>query len=68
MDYHSGSYHIIFASGIIQAAFNISITDDNILEINETFVVTIDESSLPSGVVVGKQNQTRVIIIDDDSE
>ena len=68
MDYHSGPYHIIITSGITQAAFDISITDDNILEGNENFVVAIDGSSLPLGVVVGGNNQARVIIRDDESK
>ena len=68
MDYHSGPYHFIFTSGITQAVFDISITDDNILEGNENFVVAIDGSSLPLGVVVGENNQARVIIRDDESK
>ena len=48
--------------------FDISITDDRILEGNENFMLTIDSSSLPDDgtVVVGNPGQSTVTIVDDD--
>ena len=47
--------------------FDIPITDDRILEANETLMLTIDSSSLPpSGVSVGTPGQATVTIVDDD--
>ena len=47
VDYHS--YHIKSHSQPEQteASFNVSLTDDNIFESNEDFMITIDPSSLP---------------------
>ena len=45
--------------------FNISIKDDNILEKNENFTLTIN-SSLPTGVMVGNPGQATMTIVDND--
>ena len=50
------------------ASFNVSITDNNILEIDENFELVIDMSSLPIGVTVGIPAQVTVTIVDDDSK
>lgn len=44
------------------------IMDDNIVESDEYFIVTINPSSLPSGVFVGDPGQTMVTIVDEDSK
>ena len=46
--------------------FKVSLNDDDILEENENFVLTINQSSLPSGVAIGKLSQTTVTIMDND--
>ena len=46
--------------------FNIPINDDDILEINENFRLTIEQSSLPTGVFVGSPGQATVTIVDND--
>ena len=48
--------------------FNIPITDDDILEGNENFTLTINPSSLPNSVFVGNPGQATVTIVDDDGE
>ena len=68
MDYDFGSHNVTFTSGMIRVLFNVSITNDNILENEENFIITIDQSSLPNGVSVGNGSQARVEIVDDDSE
>ena len=50
------------------ASFNISITDDNILEDNEDIQIEITNFSLPDRVSVGNPGQATVTIVDNDSE
>ena len=45
--------------------FDIPITDDNVYEGNEDFILTIDSSSLPTGGSVGTPGQATVTIVDD---
>ena len=48
---------------------NILINDDTIFENNETFTLTINNSSLPSCLVtVGDAVEVTVIIVDNDSK
>ena len=67
-DYESGPYIITFVVGATAVSFSISITDDDILEGNETFYLTIDPSSLrdDTNVDVGNIFQVTVIIVEDD--
>ena len=44
------------------------VLDDGLVELDETFDLIIDNSSLPTGVSLGDPCQTRMIILDDDSE
>ena len=46
------------------ATFNISLFVDNILEGTETFLLTIDQTSLQTVII--SDNSTLVMIIDDD--
>ena len=46
--------------------FDIPINDDDILEINENFRLTIEQSSLPTGVTTGSPDQATVTIVDND--
>ena len=46
--------------------FKVSLNDDDILEENETFILTINQSSLPSGVTVSNPSVTTVNIVDND--
>jgi len=63
-DYNFGPYNITIPAGMINASFNISISPDNILEGNELFSLTIDQTSLLTVVI--SDNSTLVMIIDDD--
>ena len=45
MDYTSGPYTVTFPAGQTTATFNIPITDDMILEINEDFIKSKKTSS-----------------------
>ena len=65
-DYGSGPYFIKLTAGKTHFPFKISILDDNRLEENENFFLTIDKSSLPCDITVGNQDQTTVTILEDD--
>ena len=66
MDYTSGPYTVTFPAGQTTATFDVPINDDNILEGNETFMLTIDSSSLPDRVTRGDPGQATVTIVDND--
>ena len=68
MDYGSGTYEVTFTAGTTEALFNVSLTDDNISERNEKFMITIDPSSLPNNVTVGDPDQVIVTIVDNDGK
>ena len=68
VDYNSGPYIVTFPAGVTTASFNISITDDNILENNEDIQVEINVSSLHSTISVSNPGQATVTIVDNDSE
>ena len=65
MDYHSGPYTVKFPTGVATTTFNISINNDNVLEDNENFTLTINSSSLPGNVTVGNPGEATVTIVDD---
>ena len=67
-DYGSGSYMVNFNAGVTRVSFNVSILDNNILENDETFILTIEHSSLPNNVDVGTPNETKITIVDDDGK
>ena len=46
--------------------FNVSILDDNIFEEDESFILTIDPSSLPCSLSVGNHGQATVTILEDE--
>ena len=68
VDYNSGPYSVTFTAGKTSVSFDIALTDDNILEKNEFFNLTIDTSLLPDGFTVGSPGQAIVTIINNDSK
>ena len=66
MDYTSGPYTVTFLAGQTTVPFNIPINDDDILEGNANFMLTVSSSSLPDGVTHGTPSQATVIIMDND--
>ena len=67
MDYTSGPYPVTFPVGQTTATFNIPINDDNIFEIDENFILTINPSLLPTRITtVGNSGQATVTIVDND--
>ena len=66
MDYGSGPYTVRVSAGAVNASFDVKINNDNLLEGNETFNLTINLSSLPDCVNHVNPYQATVIIVDDD--
>ena len=64
----SGPYSVVLPTNMTYATFNISITDDTMFEQNETFMLTIANTGLPSNVTVGYPDQATVTIINDDGK
>ena len=57
---------VIFPAGQTRKSFNVMIIDDKMHERSETFRVTINEISVPHGVVLGSPRSSVVTIIDND--
>ena len=66
MDYTSGPYTVTFPAGETTATFTVPINDDDILEGDENFMLTIDETSLPTNVTRSTPGQTTITIFFDD--
>ena len=66
MDYTSGPYTVTFSAGTTRVPFNVPINDDMILEGNENFILTINETALPSDVTRGNPGRATVTIVDND--
>ena len=66
MDYVGGPYSVSFLAGRTRTVFTISITNDNILEVNETFSLVVNPAVLPSNVA--STDQTIITITDNDSK
>ena len=67
MDYDSGPYTVTFPAGVTSASFSIPINNDTILEGNENFMLTINQT-LPDGVTRGTPSEATVTIVDDDGK
>ena len=66
-DYDTGPYFLTIPAGTTSIAFNTTIiSDDNVLEEDEIFYLTIDSSSLPNDITTGSPLQVTVTIMDDD--
>ena len=68
VDYDSGPYTVTFTAGQTSVPFDVAIIDNNILEANEDFTLTIIQSSLPDGVTRGNPFRATVTILDNDRE
>ena len=67
MDYTSGPYTITIPAGQTTATFDVPINDDDIFEIDENFILTINPSLLPTRIAtVGNSKQATVTIMDND--
>ena len=67
VDYTAGLYNITFSAEDVTTTFNISITDDNLLEAIEEFNLTISSIS-SSRILSGNTEQATVFIVDNDGK
>ena len=65
MDYTPGPYNVTFIAGMISVQVFIPIFEDITIEMDESFILTIDASSLPSNVTLGDPDQATVTIVED---
>ena len=65
-DYISGPFNVTIPAGQTNASFDVTITDDNIYEENEEFILTIDQSSTLNGVLIGSPDTVMIVIADND--
>ena len=65
---YNGLGNITFSAGDVRVMFNVSITDDNILEMIEKFNLTISSTSLPIRIFMGDIQQITVLITDNDGK
>jgi len=63
-DYDSGPYTVTFPTGVISAQFDVPIFDDDILEDDESFTLTISAELLANHITCGTTGETTVIIFD----
>ena len=66
-DYGSGSYQATFTAGETISSFDVPITNDNVVEDDETIGLTIQTTSLPNRVSVTNPSQANIIIMDSTS-
>ena len=66
IDYNSGPYAVKFSAGQTSVPFDIFIIDDDILEGNEIFNLTIKDTLLPNRVIVASPHKATVTIVDND--
>ena len=67
-DYIFRDRDIKFYPGVTKKMFNILIIDDNLVEDNETFILSIDPKSLRAGVISRYPSEIVVTIVDNDGE
>ena len=67
-DYDSGQYNITFAAGVVNISFGIQITDDQVLEQDEFFVLSLHSLFNNNNITVGNVSQAVVIILNTDSK
>ena len=65
-DFNAGPHVVQFAINMTMASFNIPITVENVLEIDENFMFRIDPAMLIPQVFLGNISQASGLIIDDD--
>ena len=61
-------HNIFFPAGVTRVTFNVTIIEDNILERDEFFSLSVDPLTLPDRVTAGNFNDTTITIMNDDSK
>ena len=65
-DYSSGPYNVTIPAGYISFTLSILVIDNNVLEGQKEFYLTINQSSSLNGVVISSPQRTVVEIIDNE--
>ena len=65
-DFTAPTGSVSIASGFSEASVSIPLLDDADVESDETIIITIDNSSLPSNVSLGSTSDFTITILDDD--
>ena len=65
-DFKAGPHIIEFSTNTTMVVYSISITNDRLLEIDETFNLSIDQTLLIPQVFLGNISEVVAMIIDDD--
>ena len=68
IDYKFAKNYIIFNAGETSVVLRNPVLDDDIVESDEYFFLTINPPSLSTGVIVGDPGQTTITIVNEDSE
>jgi len=68
VDYDSGIYTVTFPAGQTRVPIDVGINDDDTLENDEDFDITIIRNTLPDGVTRGNPGSATVTIEDNDGE
>ena len=68
VDYNSGPYTVTVPVGKTSVIFSVPINDDNVLEGDENFNLTIDSAAPTNYVIIGNPHEASVIIVDDDGK
>ena len=66
VDYDAGPYSVMISAGQTSGSLTLQLYDNNILETDKTFTLSIDTSSLPSTIIRGPNCILRATILDDD--
>jgi len=68
VDYVSGPYTVTFPVGQSSVSFDVLINNDNLLEDDEIFTLTIMQNTLPNRVSRGSTSQATVTIVNNDGK
>ena len=65
-DFNSGTITVKIEAGVTSTSVNITVQDDQVLEINEEFELIIVSDSLPDTLISGSPNVALITIVDND--
>lgn len=68
LDFNFVPHNIFFPAGVTRVTFNVTIIEDNTLEHDEFFSLSVDPLILPDRVTIGNYTDTTITIVNDDSK
>ena len=66
IDYEVGPYYVTIPKGTMSADYCINITNDEVLEHDEVFIIHINKTALHPDVVLVEPDEATVTIMDDE--